>query len=123
MAMTEASSEYFEKVAGQWDDLRAGYFTEAVRETAIVKAYLRPEMAVADVGAGTGVVAAGLAPLVRRVYVVDGSAAMLAVAQKNLSAFNNVEYHQAEGSSLPFPDDSLDAVFANMYLHHTIDPL
>ena len=123
MAMTEASSEYFEKVAGQWDAIRAGYFTEAVRDAAIARAYLRLEMTVADVGAGTGFVAAGLAPLVRRVYAVDGSSAMLAVAKKNLSHFQNVEFHEADSSSLPFPDESLDAVFANMYLHHTTDPL
>jgi len=123
MSMTQASSEYFEQAAGGWDQISAGYFGKAVRDAAIAKAYLRPEMAVADVGAGTGFVAAGLAPLVRHVYVVDGSAAMLAVAKKNLSPFNNVEYHQAEGGRLPFPEEGLDAVFANMYLHHTPDPL
>jgi len=123
MSMTQESSAYFEQVAGQWDQLRSGYFGEAVRETAIAKAYLRPEMVVADIGAGTGFITAGLAPLVKRVYVVDGSAAMLAVAQKNLSQFSNIEYHEADGLSLPFPDESLDAVFANMYLHHCPDPL
>src|SRR5512145_1808548 len=101
MSMTEASSEYFQQVAGNWDNLRSGYFSEAVRQAAIDKAYLRPEMVVADVGSGTGFIAAGLAPLVRRVYVVDGSAAMLEVARKNLSEFSNVEYHEADGTSLP----------------------
>ncbi len=121
--MTQQSSDYFEKVAGSWDEISAGYFGVSVRDAAIAKAFLRPEMAVADVGAGTGFVAAGLAPLVKRVYVVDGSPAMIEVAKKNLAAFDNVEYHQADGASLPFPEDSLDAVFANMYLHHTPDPL
>ncbi|RPJ43114.1 MAG: methyltransferase domain-containing protein, partial [Chloroflexi bacterium] len=123
MSMTQESSEYFKQVAGSWDEISAGYFGKAVRDAAIAKAYLRPEMAVADIGAGTGFMAAGLAPLVKRVYVVDGSAAMLEVARKNLSAFSNIEYHEADGSSLPFPEDSLDAIFANMYLHHTTDPL
>src|SRR5512133_2502805 len=123
MSMTEASSEYFQQVAGSWDQISAGYFGTAVREAAIAKAYLRPEMVVADIGSGTGFVAAGLAPLVKRVYVVDGSPAMLEVAKKNLSAFSNIEYHEADGASLPFPEDSLDAVFANMYLHHCPDPL
>jgi ubiquinone/menaquinone biosynthesis C-methylase UbiE len=123
MSMTQQSSEYFEKVAGSWDEISAGYFGKPVRDAAITKAYLRPEMVVADVGAGTGFVAAGLAPLVKRVYVVDGSAAMLEVARQNLRGFVNVEYHETDGTSLPFPDDSLDAVFANMYLHHTTDPL
>jgi arsenite methyltransferase len=121
-SMTPASSEYFQRVAGSWDEISAGYFGKPVREAAIAKAYLRPEMAVADIGSGTGFVAAGLAPLVKRVYVVDGSAAMLEVAKKNLGTFTNIEYHEADGSSLPFPEDSLDAEFANMYLHHTVDP-
>jgi arsenite methyltransferase len=76
MSMTQASGDYFERVASQWDSLRAGYFTEAVRVAAIAKAYLRPEMIVADVGAGTGFIAAGLAPLVKQVYALDGSVAM-----------------------------------------------
>src|SRR5512135_706338 len=100
MAMTEASSEYFQQVAGSWDSIRSGYFGEAVRQAAIDKAYLHPEMVVADIGSGTGFVAAGLAPLVRRVYVVDGSTAMLEVAKKNLAQFDNVEYHEADGASL-----------------------
>ena len=119
----KASQDYFQHVAGNWDQISAGYFGPAVRDAAIAKAYLRPEMAVADIGSGTGFVAAGLAPLVKRVYVVDSSAAMLEVAKKNLSAFDNVEFHEADGDSLPFPEDSLDAIFANMYLHHTPDPL
>lgn len=122
MSMTKASSEYFNKIAGQWDDIRSGYFTEAVREAAIRKAYLRSEMVVADVGAGTGFMAAGLAPLVRRVYVIDGSPAMLEVARQNLKAQDNLVFQEAEGLSLSLPDESLDAVFANMYLHHCPDP-
>lgn len=123
MSEKQPSHEYFQQVAGSWDEISAGYFGKAVCEAAIARAYLRPEMVVADIGAGTGFVAAGLAPLVKRVYVVDASAAMLEVAKKNLSEYNNVEFHEADGSSLPFPEYSLDAIFANMYLHHMADPL
>ena len=84
MAMTSAAASYFEQVANRWDDLRAGYFTEAVREAALAKAYLRPEMVVADVGAGAGFMAAGLAPLVKRVIAMDGSAAMIEAARRAL---------------------------------------
>jgi ubiquinone/menaquinone biosynthesis C-methylase UbiE len=122
MSMTKAASEYFAQVAEEWDSMRAGYFPEAVREAALLRAYLRPEMVVADVGAGTGFVAAGLAPRVRQVYALDGSAAMLKVAQKNLSAFSNVTYQVTDGQSLPLDDGSVDAVFANMVLHHCPDP-
>jgi arsenite methyltransferase len=123
MSMTQASGDYFERVASQWDSLRAGYFTEAVRVAAIAKAYLRPEMIVADVGAGTGFIAAGLAPLVKQVYALDGSVAMLEVARKNLADFDNIVFQSSDGASLPLDDGSVDAVFANMYLHHSPDPL
>ena len=122
MNMTAASAAYFERVADQWDTLRAGYFQEEVREAAIAHAYLRPEMTVADVGSGTGFMAAGLAPLVSHVYVLDGSAAMLDVARSNLAALTNVAFRQTDGHILPLPDASVDAVFANMYLHHCPDP-
>ncbi len=123
MSTTNPSSSYFEKVAPEWDKLRAGYFTEAVRETAIRKAYLHPDMVVADVGSGTGFIAAGLTPLVKHVHVLDGSSAMLDEARRNLSQFENVEFHEADVLSLPLPDSSVDAVFANMVLHHCPDPL
>jgi ubiquinone/menaquinone biosynthesis C-methylase UbiE len=123
MTTTNPSASYFQKVAGQWDEMRSGYFTETVRDSAIQKAYLHPEMTVADVGAGTGFIAAGLAPLVKHVYVLDGSPAMLEIARKNLARFGNVEFQAADGLSLPLPDASLDAAFANMYLHHCPDPL
>ena len=123
MSITNPSENYFEEVAGQWDTLRSSYFTEEVRRAALAKAYLHPDMAVGDVGAGTGFMTAGLAPLVKQVYAFDGSPAMLDVAQKNLAHFTNITYQPADGLSLPLPDDSLDAVFANMYLHHCPDPL
>ena len=123
MTTSNPSAPYFDKVAGQWDELRTGYFTEAVREAAIRKAYLHPDMTVADIGAGTGFMAAGLAARVKHVHVLDGSAEMIEVAKKNLAQFPNVEFHVADGLSLPLQDGSLDAVFANMYLHHCPDPL
>jgi arsenite methyltransferase len=120
---TNSSASYFEKIAPRWDELRSGYFTEAVREVAIAKAYLHPEMIAADIGAGTGFIAAGLAPLVKQVYVLDGSPAMLDIAQQKLAAFENFVFQEADGLSLPLPDSSIDAAFANMYLHHCPIPL
>ncbi len=123
MNMTSEAAAYFEQVAHQWDAVRAGYFTEALRDAALARVALTPQTVVADVGAGTGFMSAGLAPRVGQVHAIDGSEAMLAVARENLSAFQNVVYHQADGGSLPLPDQSVDAVFANMYLHHCTDPL
>ena len=77
------SNNYFQKVASDWDEMRSGYFSEQVRQAAISKAYLHPKMVVADIGAGTGFMSAGLAPLVEHVHLVDSSNAMLQVARQN----------------------------------------
>ncbi len=117
------NQEYFSRVAGQWDEIRAGYFTEHMRDAAIARAGLPPGAAVADVGTGTGFVAAGLAAGAGKVYGFDASAAMLDVARRNLAAFPNVELRETMGDHLPLPDAALDGVFANMYLHHAPEPL
>lgn len=123
MNLTAASAAHFDRVADQWDALRAGCFQEEVRETAIARAYLRPEMTAADVGGGSGFMAAGLAPLVSRVHVTDSSAAMLDVARHNLAGFDNVIFHHTDGHVLPLPDASVDVIFATMYLRHCADPV
>jgi len=114
---------YFAQVAEQWDALRARMYSDAVRDAALARAALHPDAVTADIGAGTGFIAQGLASRVAKVYVIDNSPEMLAVARKNLAAFDNVEYRLADGMRLPLPDASLDAVLANMYLHHVSDPL
>lgn len=120
---SKAVRAYFDTVACDWDRLREGYFTEKVREAALRKGELSRNMVVADVGAGTGFMAAGLASRVNRVICVDASPEMLQVAERNLASFDNLEYRVGDGAALPIADASLDAVFANMYLHHVEEPL
>ena len=49
---------------------------------------------------------------------------MLEVARKNLSQFEQCRISTRRMGCQPaVPEESLDAVFANMYLHHTTDPL
>jgi arsenite methyltransferase len=122
MTTDAAANTYFAQMAGRWDEIRAGYFTEHMRDAAIAKATVPAGAVVADVGTGTGFVAAGLAPKAAKVYGFDASAAMLEVARRNLAAFSNVEFRETPGDRLPLPDDALDGVFANMYLHHAPEP-
>ncbi|MBM3791617.1 MAG: methyltransferase domain-containing protein [Acidobacteria bacterium] len=121
-AAERSSRGYFTEVAGRWDELRAEYFTEEMRDDAIRRADLSPGDTVADVGTGTGFVIRGLAPLVARVIGFDESPEMLSVARRNLAGATNVELIESPGNRLPLPDGHLDAVFANMYLHHVENP-
>jgi len=116
------AQQYFATVAGQWDAIRAGFFTEAMRDAAIAQADLPPAAVVADVGTGTGFVLQGLLDHASRLVGFDASADMLAVARQKLIDYNQVELRLAEGQHLPAEDGSFDAVFANMYLHHAPDP-
>jgi ubiquinone/menaquinone biosynthesis C-methylase UbiE len=120
--MSNDSQTYFSNVAGQWDEICEGYFTKHMRDSAIAKARLPTNAVVADIGTGTGFVAGGLAPRVAKVYGFDANADMLEVAKQNLSPFSNIELRVAPGDQIPLPDNSLDGVFANMYLHHAPQP-
>ena len=122
-----STQQYFSTVAPQWDELRAGFFTAAMRDDAITRANLPPGAIVADVGTGTGFVLQGLLPFARRLVGFDASAEMLDVAAGNLANADKagnaqVELRQADGAALPAEAESFDAVFANMYLHHAPDP-
>ena len=121
--MQSKSNTYFKEVATQWDELRKGYFPDSLREEVVSKAYLLPEMQVADIGAGSGFLSTLLAKKVSMVHLVDASEEMLAQAKINLSGYPNTQFHLAEGREIPLEDLSQDAVFANMYLHHAPDPL
>lgn len=116
------SNSYFAQVADQWDEIRAGYFTEHMRDAAIAKANLPENAVVADVGTGTGFVAHGLAQRAAHVVGFDASPDMLAVARRNLSTMSNVDLREAAGDQLPVSDGTFDGVFANMFLHHAPDP-
>ncbi len=116
------SRDYFAQVAGEWDQLRSGYFTEAMRDAAIQKANLLQDAAVADVGTGTGFVLQGLVGKAGSLVGFDDSPEMLEIARQRFVDRPEVSFQQTDGHSLPVPSDTFDALFANMYLHHVPDP-
>src|SRR5215208_5089492 len=122
---TQRITAFFDQVASDWDEMRLAYYDESVIECLAAAADVRAGMTVADVGTGTGFVAAGLAGRVDRVIAIDASAGMLDAAAANLAQLGiaNVELRQGDVAALDLPDDSVDAAFANMVLHHAEDPV
>lgn len=120
----ERITAFFDRVAADWDEMRLVYYDEAVIERLATAAELNETMTVADIGTGTGFVAAGLAGRVARVIGIDDSLGMLREAERNFSELGatNVELHRGDIAALPLPDDSVDAAVANMVLHHATDP-
>ncbi len=73
-----------------------------------------------DYGCGNGWTALLLATKVERVYAFDISMGQIRVLQKYVkrNRFNNIVYSVADGSHIPFPDDSFQYIFGNAILHH-----
>ncbi|CAN5738078.1 hypothetical protein BH23ACT11_BH23ACT11_18120 [soil metagenome] len=116
--------EFFERVASDWDQMRLAYYDESVIEKMAEASNVDGDSVVADVGTGTGFVAAGLAPRVKKVVGFDNSQAMLDVARENLATLgvDNVDLVEADVLRLPLADSDVDAAFANMVLHHAHEP-
>ena len=110
-----SSKDYFERVADRWDEMRSGFFSEKVRESAYKAAGIQSGKRAADIGAGTGFVTEGLIRQGLEVIAIDQSEAILAELE---GKYSTLDCRQGEAEDLPLKDDAVDYVFANMYLHH-----
>lgn len=75
----------------------------------------------ADIGCGSGRWAKVVAPRVGSLHLVDASKDALAVARRNLSHADNVQFHHASVGALPLADGSLDFAYSLGVLHHVPD--
>lgn len=115
------SQEYFSTAATEWDSVRAELFG-AEPELRALPALIHPASTVADLGCGTGQLAAMLAPFVRRVIGVDESADMLAGARRRLGQHGNVELLEGRLESVPVEDGSVDIAILSLVLHYVAAP-
>lgn len=122
--MNADSKSYFEDISGDWDQMREGFFSKKVRETACTIAQVQPGQFAADIGAGTGFLTEELLSRDLRVVAVDQSSTMLELMQRKFLNIKDIEYKQAQADErIPLRDNSVDYAFANMYLHHVESPL
>lgn len=117
-----AAQAFFAGAAGQWDRLRGELYGHAFTQAALLS-LIPSEWTVADLGCGSGPVAALLAPVVRRVVGVDQSAAMLKAAEKRTAGFDNVELRQGPLEALPLEDAGVDAALLLLALSYVEEPL
>ena len=116
------SKAYFDDVATRWEGLRRSFFSDEVRDCAINRANAEPGTLAADIGAGTGFITEGLLKRAVRVVAVDQSHEMLKELKQRLNIFDGLVVRHGWSEDLPLPDDTVDYVFANMYLHHVEHP-
>lgn len=120
-ARRDGADRFFAGAAGAWDKLRAEVYGAGLGGEALL-ALLPDDWTVADLGCGTGAVAADLAGRVRRVIAVDQSAEMLRAARRRLGKVRNVEIREARLEALPLADASCDAALAVLVLSYLEDP-
>ncbi|MDD3141235.1 MAG: class I SAM-dependent methyltransferase [Lachnospiraceae bacterium] len=117
------SKEYFDEIAVEWDDMQTSFFSSEVREYAYNMAQVEGGKIAADIGAGTGFITEGLLKKNIKVVAIDQSREMLDCLEKKYNAEGELICIQGDGNQLPLEDNSVDYVFANMYLHHVTDPM
>jgi ubiquinone/menaquinone biosynthesis C-methylase UbiE len=117
-----SSKDYFDEIAGQWDSMQQSFFSEDVREAALLRAAVKEGQLAGDIGAGSGFITAGLLREGLRVIAIDQSENMLAEMQSKFANVTGIEYRRGDADTLPVETGTLDHAFANMYLHHVDDP-
>ncbi len=112
---------FFGRVGGEWSGLRRGLFGERFAAEALLT-LLPAEWTVADLGCGTGEMAAELAPFVSKVVAIDREPAMLEAARRRLRGLPNVEVRRGDLATLPAAAGEFDACVLSLVLHHVRDP-
>ncbi|MFQ5653158.1 MAG: metalloregulator ArsR/SmtB family transcription factor [Planctomycetota bacterium] len=119
-ARRDASRSAHDRLAGVWrlvgQDLERG----SLRHEALA-ALAGADQTVADLGCGAGFFSAFLASRFARVIAIDHSDRMLREAEAALPGGADVELRRGDLEALPIGDGELDALFANLVLHHVAD--
>jgi ArsR family transcriptional regulator len=122
-ARADRTRSFFDAVGPEWDSLRKVFNDEALRSRAVTR-LVSPGLRVADIGTGTGILAAELARLGMQVIAIDHSPRMLEAARAVIAAegLSGVELRAGEAGALPIEDGAMDAAFAHMVLHYLPSP-
>ena len=117
----DRTREYFDEISGKWEEMRQAFFGDGVRRAAVAAAGVGPGSVVADVGTGSGFIAEAALDAGARVIGIDNSSGMLAEVARRFAG-RRFEARSGEAGVLPLADGEVDAVLANMFLHHAPDP-
>ena len=122
LAAREVDREtFFAGAASEWDRLRQDLYGERFSIAAML-ALLPTDYVVADLGCGSGNLSVELAPHVKSVIGVDGSAAMLKAARKRTASFANVDLRKGDLSAVPIDSGTCDAALLVLALTYAPEP-
>jgi len=116
------AEQYFNLIAGKLGkDYCPGRSWEAIGHLAL---RLVPQITIADLGAGEGMISQLLAGRAERIWCIDNSPRMVEVGTE-LAAKNgleNLSYKLGDIESVPLPDQSVDLAILSQALHHARHP-
>ncbi len=117
------TKRFFESVGPEWDALRKIFHDDLLRARAVAR-LVDPELVVADIGTGTGVLALELARLGLRVVAIDNSPRMLdaARAKAERAGCASIELRLGDAGALPLEDGEVDAAVAHMVVQYLASP-
>lgn len=116
------SINYFDSIADKWNVIREEYFEEKLKYIALSQFNIKDKIC-ADLGCGTGFISLALAQEAKLVFSVDISRNMLKELHGNVISKGLKNVYPIKGSldDLPLFDQSIDAIYINMALHHIFD--
>ncbi len=116
--------EFFNQVAPEWEEIRKYFNDKPIKDKILQMGILKKNMTVADFGSGDGYISRTVAPMVKKVIAVDISGEMLKQLSKKSreSGINNIVTIENDATEVSIEDNSVNIVFANMFLHHIENP-
>lgn len=116
------SLQYFDSIAEHWNVIRSEYFEERLKYKILSITNIKDKI-VADLGCGTGFVSMALANEAGIVFSIDNSINMLKELKTTALKrdYKNIYPIKSSLDNIALFDESLDAVFINMALHHIKD--
>ncbi len=117
--MVEQSEKFWDKLAERYSKQPIADEIVYQKKLQITRRYFQPDMAVLEVGCGTGMTAISHAPYVNHIRAIDISSKMIEIAQAKVdeSNINNVTFERSTVDEINMPNQSLDAVLGLSILH------
>jgi len=115
-------SVYSENLPAGWDPLKEEFFSERIRDEAIIQLKTINGKSAADIGAGTGFMSEGLLDAGLIVTALDSSPEMTVFLKEKFADIPEFKVLLTDPDTIKLGDGSVDYAFANMYLHSVPDP-
>lgn len=111
---------HFDEIAGHYDESLPPHVVEHYlrKRVEFIRSHV-PRGKILDVGCGTGALAERLAAEGYEVTGIDPSEGMLGVLRERAPSITAVH---ADGTDLPFEDDSFDLAYCVAVMHHVAEP-